>query len=142
MKKLSSRTVGELKLMAREMGVDIPDGARKAQVVEAIEANGDQTVITANTVKPSGKPTSGVLPVKEGAIGSAVAEPKPKKEKKEAVKEKVALHSNKNLSWTGVGKLSRGYNFVSKENAEKWLARAKSVRAASPEEVATHYGVE
>jgi hypothetical protein len=141
MKKLSGRTVGELKLMAREMGVDIPDGMIKAQVIEAIEANGSDGVITMNTVKPSGKPTSGVLPVKDGAIGSLVAEPKPKKpKKKESTEEKVALYSAKNLSWKGVGKLKYGFNFVNEEVSVKWL-KQKAVRLAEPKEVADHYGV-
>lgn len=63
---------------------------------------------------------------------------KPKKDPKED-KDKVALWSNRNMRWTGVGALSKGYNIVTKEAAEKWLTR-RDIREATPEEVATYYG--
>jgi hypothetical protein len=53
--------------------------------------------------------------------------------------EKVALWSDKNIRWTGVGTLSKGYNIVTKEAAAKWLEKS-GIRDASPEEVATYYG--
>lgn len=59
--------------------------------------------------------------------------------KSEKDKEKVALWSSSNVRWTGVGSLSKGYNIINKEAAEKWLTR-NGVREATPEEVATHYG--
>ena len=144
MKKLSNRTIGELKLMARESGIELPAGAiKKAQILEAIEASGANVITSGNTVSPSGAKTSGLAPVKDGIMGSSVADQKPvvKNPPKEE-KTKVALHSNKNVSWVGVGKLTRGYNFVSEVNAEKWLKRVSSVRLADPKEVADHYGVE
>lgn len=52
---------------------------------------------------------------------------------------KVALWSDKNVRWTGIGLLSKGYNIVTKEAADKWLTR-QGIRKATPEEVATHYG--
>lgn len=65
-------------------------------------------------------------------------------EKKEEVKkeqsgEKVALFSDRNLNWNGVGSLQKGYNVVTKEASEKWLQH-KAVREASPKEVANYYG--
>lgn len=59
--------------------------------------------------------------------------------KKEKESEKVALWSASNVRWSGVGSLSKGYNIINKEAAEKWLGR-NGVREATPEEVATHYG--
>ncbi len=53
--------------------------------------------------------------------------------------EKVAIYSVRNLSWNGVGELTRGYNIVTKEDADKWITN-KSVRTASPEEVKRAYG--
>ena len=53
--------------------------------------------------------------------------------------EKVALYSAKNLHWNGVGDLARGYNIVSKEDSEKWLAR-QDVRTATADEIAKFYG--
>ncbi len=52
--------------------------------------------------------------------------------------EKVAVFSEKNLHWNGVGELERGYNILSKEDSEKWLVR-RDVRVATPDEVAKFY---
>ena len=53
--------------------------------------------------------------------------------------EKVALYSERNLHWSSVGALEKGYNIVTKEASVKWLTH-KAVREASPKEVAKHYG--
>lgn len=58
---------------------------------------------------------------------------------KKTVKEKVALFSERNIYWNGVGELTKGYNIVTIENADKWLTR-QTVRSASPEEVKRAYG--
>lgn len=50
---------------------------------------------------------------------------------------KVAVYSNKNASWSGYGSVYKGYNILSKKNAEKWLTRSH-VRLATPAEVAQH----
>jgi hypothetical protein len=50
-----------------------------------------------------------------------------------------AVYSTRNIFWNGVGTLKIGYNIVTSNDAEKWLTH-KAVRAASPEEVARHYG--
>lgn len=127
--------------MARESGIELPEKALKAQIVAALEESGDN-VITVNTVKPSGTPTNGVRPVSDGVIGSAAPErpKKPRVDEPVVSNDKVALYASKNLHWTGVGHLKHGYNFVSEEAAGKWL-RHKAVRAATPEEVASHYDV-
>jgi hypothetical protein len=54
-------------------------------------------------------------------------------------KETVAIHSTKNVSWPGVGKVLKGYNIVTKGNSKKWLER-NHVRIATPEEVAREFG--
>jgi hypothetical protein len=69
--------------------------------------------------------------VPKGTSDIVVSKPEPK--------EKVAIYSVRNLSWNGVGELTRGYNIVTKENADKWITN-KSVRTASPEEVKRAYG--
>jgi hypothetical protein len=51
----------------------------------------------------------------------------------------VAVYSSKNLYKEGVGKLSVGYNIVSGRSADFWTT-IKSVRLATPEEVARAYG--
>jgi hypothetical protein len=53
--------------------------------------------------------------------------------------EKVAIYSLRNMSWNGVGELTKGYNIVTVEEAEKWVTN-KSVRTATPEEVKRAYG--
>ncbi len=62
-----------------------------------------------------------------------------KKIKNESLKEKIAVYSERNIHWNGVGDLEKGYNIVTKEASVKWLTH-KSVRQATPEEVAKHYG--
>jgi hypothetical protein len=80
---------------------------------------------------------------KESAISSRAADrvfAKPvQEETKNDDKDKIALWSDKNLSWSGVGKISKGYNIVTKEAADKWLSKA-GIRKATAQEVATYYG--
>ena len=81
-------------------------------------------------------------PVGDGAIGAttAVRQPKPAKKKAEVqAVEKVAIHSTKNVTWSEVGKVYRGYNIVAKDAADKWLTRSH-IRLATPEEVAKEFG--
>jgi hypothetical protein len=78
-------------------------------------------------------------PVAE-AVVEAVVEKKAKKEAKvaeAAVVETVAIFSERNINWEGVGRLVTGYNLVSKTQADKWLSGNLKVRLATPEEVAT-----
>ena len=80
--------------------------------------------------------------VAEGVIGAttaAVAAPRKKNSKSQEKKETVALYSTKNVSWSEVGKVYRGYNIVEKDAAEKWLTRSH-IRIATPEEVAKEFG--
>lgn len=63
------------------------------------------------------------------------------KEKKENfIKDVVAVYSPKNIYWSGVGKVLKGYNIVERHNAEKWLTKP-GMRIATPEEVAKEYGL-
>ena len=80
--------------------------------------------------------------VAEGVIGAttaAVATPRKKNSKPEEKKETVAIHSTKNVTWSEVGKVYRGYNIVEKDAADKWLTRPH-IRMATPEEVAKEFG--
>lgn len=143
MKKLSARTVAELKMMANEQGIDV-DGLKKAQIVEALEATGENVITTAS-VKPSGQVSdpsattnaAGVLISPQPAKVRTTPKPEPRPQDDAS---KVALYSPRNLAWKGVGKLNGGFNFVTREEADKWLT-LRSVREATPEEVASHYGV-
>jgi hypothetical protein len=80
--------------------------------------------------------------VAEGVIGAttaAVATPRKKNSKPVENKEKVAIYSTKNVTWSEVGKVYRGYNIVEKDAADKWLTRPHT-RIATPEEVAKEFG--
>ena len=54
--------------------------------------------------------------------------------------QKVAIFSTRNVTWEGVGKVYRGYNIVTQEEADKWLTRDHT-RLATPQEVAEEFGV-
>jgi hypothetical protein len=55
-------------------------------------------------------------------------------------KEKVAVHSSKNLFKYGTGELKVGYNIVTRQDADFWVTH-KAVRLATPEEVAKEYKI-
>ncbi len=81
-------------------------------------------------------------PVGNGAIGVANVVKEVKKaasKKSTAKKDTVAIHSSRNVTWAGVGKVYRGFNIVAKDDADKWLTR-DHCRLATPEEVAKEYG--
>lgn len=80
--------------------------------------------------------------VNNGAIGATTAPKTSKKssaKKESEKKETVALHSTRNVTWSGVGKVYRGYNIVEKSEADQWLTRSH-IRLATPEEVAKEFG--
>ena len=97
-------------------------------VEEATEAAVEETVVEE-------VPEATIAPVEVVEVEKAE---KPKKEKvaKAADSETVALFSERNLAWEGVGTLKAGYNIVSKEEANGWLSGNLKVRLASPEEIA------
>jgi hypothetical protein len=92
-------------------------------------------------VGPASDMSKGITSVSNGVIGTGVVKKQPvvKKVIEEKTEEKVAVYSTKNVSWPGVGKIQKGYNIVTKEQAESWLSR-NHVRAATPEEVAQEFG--
>lgn len=83
---------------------------------------------------------AGITAVENGVIGTGkvVKKPKATTTKAEAKVEKVAIHSTKNVTWSGVGKVYRGYNLVTPEQAEQWLTRSH-IRTATPQEVAREF---
>jgi len=75
-----------------------------------------------------------------GAIGSMAADgPKTVIEQSVNLSDKVALHSTKSVRWEEVGAIAKGYNIVTKAQADKWLTRGH-VRIATPEEVKKAFG--
>jgi len=97
--------------------------------------------VIASPKPKAGKKTASKKTVANDAIGSMSAENANVATKPEPVgKVTVAIHSTKNVNWGGVGKVVKGYNIVSKQQADQWLTR-KHIRLATPEEVAQEYGV-
>ncbi len=98
-----------------------------------------------NTPEPESKPeqVQALGAVSNGVMGTtSVAKPEPRsyeRPKPQDSEEKVAIYSSKNVAWQGVGKVSRGYNIVTKEIADQWLTRAH-VRLATPDEVKKAFG--
>lgn len=128
------------------------DAIVTASVEEATQTTNDdgQEVISGPKKAPRRAPKSNTFSNDDGVIGSnaadrslgdkPVAKEKAKKEEPKADEdEQVAVWSKGNIRWTGVGALSKGYNIVTKEAAEKWLTR-EGIREATPEEIATYYG--
>lgn len=119
--KFSKKTVPQLKAYAKKHNIDLYGTSTKEEMLEAI------------------------LPFVPRKDVEQVKETKPTivaKEQKEALEiptDKMALYSERNLHWNGVGALVKGYNIVTKEASVKWLNH-KAVREASPKEVARHYG--
>jgi hypothetical protein len=106
---LSKKTVMEIKSYAKKNNIDLFGVSTKTHMLE---------VIASWTPKEE-----------------SIAEPKVEKPKDE----KIALFSERNIFWNGVGEVVKGYNIVTKEVSEKWLTHSK-VRIATPKEVAKHYG--
>jgi hypothetical protein len=107
------------------------------------ETDGDGIIGSSRTNAAGGKKKGALGPIDSGAIGTlkVTAKEKAVKETKPEVKaDMVAVFSTKNVSWSEVGDISKGYNILSKSQADKWLTRGH-VRLATPEEVAEEYGV-
>ncbi len=109
--------------------------------VPSVEAVTPEPIAEKAVEAPEAKePVQSLGFTKTGAIGSMAADG-PKKEIKPEVdnSEKVAIHSTKSVRWEEVGAISKGYNIVTKEQADKWLTRSH-VRIATPEEVKKAFG--
>lgn len=124
-----------------------PEAVVEESVAEVIEEEAVEPVVVEDAVVSSEPKTTstkpGLGPVGDGAMGSTrvSVEPKKKAVAKEVAKpETVAVFSTRNITWSGVGKVYRGYNIVTKEQAEKWLTR-DHIRPATPAEVAKEFGL-
>lgn len=102
-----------------------------------IEAPVVEAVVEAPAVE---EPVQALGFTETGAIGSMAADgPKIVIEQSADLSEKIALHSTKSVRWEEVGSISKGYNIVTKAQADKWLTRGH-VRIATPEEVKKAFG--
>lgn len=119
--KFTKKTVPQLKAYAKKHNIDLYGTSTKEEMLEAILPF---------------VPRKDIEEVKETKPTTVVKE---QKEALEIPTDKMALYSERNLHWNGVGALVKGYNIVTKEASVKWLSH-KAVREASPKEVARHYG--
>jgi hypothetical protein len=117
--KFTKKTVPQLKAYAKKNNIDLYGTSTKEEMLEAILPF---------------VPRKDVVEVKETKQAKTR-----KKVALEIPTDKMALYSERNLHWNGVGALVKGYNIVTKEDSVKWLTH-KAVREASPKEVARHYG--
>lgn len=117
-----------------------------------IKEETEQEIITARSKRKTPKADAQVIGnLDNGAIGvetKKVATKKAKTDKAPSSKmakaiqeddDKVAIYSERNMSWSEVGKVNRGYNIVTKEQAEKWLTR-NNVREVDPQELIEKFG--
>lgn len=119
---------------AKEYGI-------KVSKPKGVPVSDENNVISSSeTNKKGGKKTAALRPSTSGVISSAKADLSKKPKEVAAKKEikKIAIFSNKNARWPGVGEIGKGYNIVSVEAAERWLTR-DHVREATPEEIAQNF---
>lgn len=104
-------------------------------VEKPVEAKPEPTAIKLPEEETTGP---GLGNVADGVMGSTQVKGKAKTQEKPVSKPKedtVAIHSEKNIYWDGVGSVKKGFNIVSKKDADSWLQH-KTIRLATPEEVA------
>jgi hypothetical protein len=112
--------------------------------VEEVVNDDNQKVITGPAKKKTST-SSNMQKNSESVLGSKAADRAlakivvEEKEESKNVSEKIALWSNKNIRWSDVGAINKGYNIVTEGASEKWLSR-DGIRKATPEEVATYFG--
>ena len=97
--------------------------------------------VKSETKATGGKKTFPMQDAGDGLVRSGGADrPKKTTDSVKPKKETVAIYSDRNVYWTGVGRVTRGYNIVTPEQAQQWLTR-DHVREATSEEVASEFGV-
>ncbi len=111
----------------------------KAKIQEAVVEKDNKVITGPKKVKPTR--SSNMQAKSDNTLGSRAADNSFKKiiVEEKPKDNKVALWSDKNIRWSGIGSLSKGYNIVTREASEKWLNR-DGIRKATPEEVATYFG--
>ena len=123
-------------VIPKELAEKYEDAVKKLQ-----DKENRQNQVKSETKAKGGKKNSSMQGAEDGIIKSATADrPKKTTTSKKPPKETVAIYSDRNVSWVGVGKIVKGYNIVTPAQAKQWLTR-NHVREATPEEVASQFGV-
>jgi len=118
---MSEQKITQVEKTANEFGISVSK-------IEAVEE--ENVVITIPKKKTNTKASADSII--NNTIGSSIEKEEPKKE--ELKKKKVALYSSRNVFWEGVGEVQRGYNFVTQEQADKWMTRIH-IRFVTPKEI-------
>lgn len=118
---MSEQKITQVEKTANEFGISVSK-------IEAVEE--ENVVITIPKKKTNTKASADSIV--NNTIGSSIEKEEPKKE--ELKKKKVALYSSRNVFWDGIGEVQRGYNFVTQEQADKWMTRIH-IRFVTPEEI-------
>jgi hypothetical protein len=151
MTDFTTMTIAEIKTYAENNNIDISGVRTKAEIIGKIvgfqaKVNADEerpaNIIESKSIRMEPRvPLSSTATNDNNIVSSRPADNSFQKIiKEEKTNIKTALYSNKNIHWVGLGHISKGYNIVTKEEAEKWLTRT-GIREATPEEVAKHYGL-
>jgi hypothetical protein len=152
MTDFTTMTIAEIKTYAEKNNIDVSGVRTKAEIIGKIvgfqasvttEQEKSDNIIESKSIRTEPRvPVSSTVTNNNNVVSSRPAEKTFQKIIKEEkmIQDKIALYSNKNIHWIGLGHISKGYNIVTKEEAEKWLTRT-GIRQATPEEVATHYGL-
>lgn len=152
MSDFQNMTVVQLKAYAEHNCIDLNNAKTKTKILAElnnISANvslveEDPTVIGSSTIVKEKRTPKSVTKSDEVGVVTTTSADNFKNKVFEKTKNpdglKVAIYSEKNMHWVSVGRISKGYNIVSEEESEKWLSR-KAVRKATPQEVATYYGL-
>lgn len=152
MSDFSKMTVAKLKEYASDNGINLGSAKTKTAILAvltdstsniSLAEQADDVIGSDKIVTEKRKLVSNTKANEEGimTVGSAdTFKNKEFKEESSTPENKVALLSEKNMNWNGIGAIKKGYNIVTKEAAEKWLTR-KGIREATPQEVASHYGL-
>lgn len=147
MSNFSTMTVAELKSYANDNNIDLGDAKRKSEIIaklNGMSAKVEQVVVGSDKIVLEKRVPKSATKADENnvtTIGSAdtfknkIFDSTPKVDDSQ-----IAIYSEKNMHWNGIGGISKGYNIVTKEAAVKWLTR-KGIRKATPQELASHYGL-
>jgi hypothetical protein len=121
---------------AEELGLKI------SKPKEIPEVNDENVIGSPGVNREGGKKTSALAPNESGILSSTKVDRMAEQKKNTSKPKKEitsAVFSTKNVTWEGVGKVYRGYNIVSQEDAQKWLTRGH-IRLATPEEIKEEFG--
>lgn len=124
-----------------EENLDVNESEDLVEAVELKEEDQKVEDVIVSEEPVEEKPALGY--VADGVLGSTTSSQKPatkSSSKKDSKKDTIAVHSTRNVTWNGVGKVYIGYNIVTKEAADKWVTR-NHIRLATPEEVAKEFGL-